>query len=136
MREFCIEALIENLEQVLSFIGDCLEETGCSAKLRLQIDVAVEEIFVNIASYAYYPETGSAVICAEITEEPRMIVIKFIDRGKPYNPLAKPDPDVTASIDERNPGGLGIFMTKKYMDEMEYEYKDGQNILTMKKKIE
>ena len=95
----------------------------------------VEEIFVNISSYAYNPETGPATIRAGITEEPLSVIISFIDNGKQYDPLAKPDPDVKIPLKERKKGGLGIFMVKKTMDDVSYEYKDGQNILTITKTI-
>ena len=100
-----------------------------------QIDVAVEEIFVNIASYAYGDETGKVVLKIKIDNDPKKAVITFMDSGIPYDPLAKEDPDVTLSAEERQIGGLGIFMTKQFMDELEYEYTDGQNVLTLKKNI-
>ena len=104
-------------------------------KAQMQISVAVEEIFVNIASYAYAPDKGSATVCVEVSGDPVTVTITFVDRGVPYDPLAKEDPDVTLSADERGIGGLGIFMTKKIMDDVAYEYRDGKNILTLKKNI-
>ena len=101
----------------------------------MKIELAVEEIFVNIASYAYAPDTGDVRIRMEFFEEPRAVGITFIDSGIPYNPLAKEDPAVQLSADERQVGGLGIFLTKKSMDEMSYEYKNGQNVLSMKKQL-
>ena len=101
----------------------------------MQIDVAVEEIFVNISSYAYNPEIGPATIKIEIMEEPLSVIISFMDNGKQYDPLAKPDPDVKLPLKERKKGGLGIFMVKKTMDNVTYEYKEGQNILTITKSI-
>lgn len=101
----------------------------------MQIDVAVEELFVNIAQYAYAPGIGVATIRLEIQEDPFVVVITFIDNGIPYNPLAKEDPDITLSAEERPIGGLGIYMVKKSMDEVSYEYKDGQNILRIKKQL-
>ncbi len=133
-QELNIEALEKNLPQVLRFVDDLLELAGCPVKTQLQIDLAVEEIFVNIADYAYAPGEGSAVIRAEISENPRKAVITFFDRGIPYDPLEKKDPDVTLSAGERPVGGLGIFLTKKSMDEVTYAYKDGQNVLTMIKR--
>ena len=133
--ELEIEARVENLEVVQGFIGERLERADCPMKTQMQIDVAVEEIFVNIASYAYAPLTGIAKIRAEITEDPATAVITFADRGTPYDPLAKRDPDIHAPADERSVGGLGIFMTKKMMDEVNYEYRDGENILILKKKL-
>ncbi|WP_035767165.1 ATP-binding protein [Butyrivibrio sp. NC2002] len=133
MRQLDIEAKVENLNEVLAFVDEQIEEVGCSMKIQMQIDVAVEEIFVNIAHYAYSPETGNATIRVEIIKEPLSAVLTFIDNGVPYDPLAKEDPDVSLSAEERQIGGLGIFMVKKSMDDVEYEYKNGQNILRIKK---
>ena len=135
MKELKLEAKLENLGKVLAFIDEQLEAADCSMKAQMQIDVAVEEIFVNIASYAYEPETGNAVIKTKISGSPSVIAITFIDEGTPYNPLEKEDPDVTLSADQRQIGGLGIFMVKKSMDEVLYEYKDGKNMLTLIKKL-
>ena len=133
MKEFKTEAITENLHAVLGFIDEQLEQMDCPMKQQMQIDVAVEEIFVNIAHYAYVPGTGEATIRVELYHDPSEAEITFIDRGVPYDPLAKPDPDVTLSAEERVIGGLGIFMVKKTMDEVKYEYLDGCNILTIKK---
>ena len=135
MRQLDIEAKVENLNDVLAFVDEQIEEAGCSMKIQMQIDVAVEEIFVNIAHYAYTPEVGPATIRVEITKDPLAAVLTFIDHGVPYDPLAKEDPDVTLSAEERQIGGLGIFMVKNTMDDVEYEYKDGHNILKIKKEI-
>ena len=133
--ELEIDALTENLSKVQAFVDEHLEAAGCPFKAQMQISIAVEEIFINIASYAYAPGTGKATIRVEITEDPSTAVITFIDRGIPYNPLAKQDPDVTLPAEERDIGGLGIFMAKEIMDEESYEYKDGRNILTLTKKL-
>ena len=125
------EARLDRLNEVMAFVDAHLEEADCPMKTQLQIDVAVEEIYVNIASYAYAPETGPAVIRLEMAEDASAVTISFIDRGVPFDPLAKPDPDVTLSAQEREIGGLGIFMVKKSMDDMRYAYEDGQNILTI-----
>lgn len=133
--ELEIEAVQENLEEVLAFLGERLEAADCTPKARMQLEVAVEEIFVNIASYAYQPETGKAKVRVEVSGDPVGVMITFVDHGVPYDPLAKEDPDVSLSADEREIGGLGIFMTKQLMDDVVYEYKDGQNILRIKKSI-
>ena len=133
MEELVIEAKLENLTPVLAFVDEYLEARGCSMKVQTQMDIAVEEVFVNIASYAYGTETGLAVIQLRETHDPEGVTVTFIDEGMPYDPLAKPDPDVTLSAEERPIGGLGIFMVKKSMDDMTYEYKDNRNILTLKK---
>ena len=135
MKELDILAVKENLVNVLAFVDEELEKAGCTMKAQLQIDMAVEEIFINIAMYAYSPETGPALIRVEVVENPLSVVLSFSDQGIPYDPLAKEDPDVTLSADERKVGGLGIFLVKKSMDDVTYEYKDGQNILTIRKKL-
>ena len=132
--ELTLEATVENLTPVMAFLEEHLEEAECSMKAQMQIAVAAEEIYVNIAHYAYAPGTGEATVRMEITDE-RTAVIAFLDRGVPFDPLAKPDPDVTLSAEERDIGGLGIYMTKKTMDDVRYENRDGQNILTLVKRI-
>ena len=133
--ELELEAVTENLEEVQSFVEDHLEASDCALKARTQIGVAVEEIFVNIANYAYHPQKGNATVRVEVSEKPVCVTITFLDHGVPYDPLAKDDPDVTLSAQERDIGGLGIFMTKQLMDDVAYTYKDGQNILTLKKNL-
>lgn len=132
MKELVIEARVENLAQVLAFVDELLESVSCPRRSRLQIDIAVEEIFVNIARYAYAPETGYAVLRGETGDGPS-VTLTFLDRGMPYDPLARKDPDVTLPAEEREIGGLGVFMVKKTMDEVSYAYENGQNILTIKK---
>ena len=136
MREMDIAATLENLDAVMAFVDQQLEEAGCSIKTQMQIDIAVEEVYVNIAHYAYNPEIGGVTIRVQIEEEPLEIILTFIDKGKPYDPLAKEDPDVTLAVEDRQIGGLGIFMVKKSMDNISYEYNEGRNILTLKKKLE
>ena len=135
MQELNIEARTDNLGEVLGFIDALLEERECRAKPQIQINIAVEEIFVNIAHYAYAPDIGNARITVDFEGDPLSVVITFADSGMPYDPLAKEDPDVTLSVSERQIGGLGIYMVKKSMDDVEYEHKDGFNILTIKKRI-
>ena len=135
MREITIEAKLENLDEVLGFVDGQLEELECPMKAQMQIDVAVEEMFVNIASYAYAPGVGSAVVRFESSQDPTSVTITFIDSGVPYDPVQKDDPDVTLSAEERGIGGLGIYMAKKAMDDMKYVYRDGQNILSISKSI-
>lgn len=135
MKELTIEATPENVEKVIEFIDGMLEEYGCGMKEQMAIDVAVDELFSNIAHYAYNPETGYATVRVDVKNEPLSVEITFIDHGVPYDPLAKADPDTTLSIEERQIGGLGIFIVKKSMDAVNYEYKDGKNILTIKKNL-
>ena len=133
VHELTVAATTENLAAVTEFIDAQLEQADCPMKAQMQIDMAVEEIFVNIAHYAYAPDTGDATVCVELSEEPRAVRITFLDRGTPYDPLRKEDPDVTASAEERKIGGLGIYLVKKTMDDVQYLYRDGQNILTIQK---
>ncbi len=130
-----IEAALDNLDEVLAFVDQRLEENDCPMKVQTQIDIAVEEIFVNIASYAYSPEKGNAEIGVEVSDDPLEVTIRFADSGIPYDPLAKEDPDITLPAEERPIGGLGIYMVKKSMDNVEYEHKDGQNIFVIRKKL-
>ena len=135
MKSITVPAILDELTRVQEFIGGQLEEAGCPMKAQMQIDVAIDELFGNIAHYAYNPETGPATVRVEVTEAPISVVITIIDHGIPYDPLKKDDPDITLSAEERGIGGLGIFMVKKTMDEITYEYKDGQNILRIRKDI-
>lgn len=136
MKELIVEADRKNLMKVQMFIDEELEAVDCPMLTQTAIDIAVEELFVNIASYAYDSGIGTAVVQVTVHEEPLSVEITFIDNGKQYDPLAKPDPDTTLSTKQRKKGGLGIFMVKKSMDDVIYEYKDGKNILTIKKKLE
>ncbi len=133
MKELQVMATLENTEKVLNFIEEELDHIDCPVKAKMQLSVAVDEIFSNIARYAYQPEIGPATVRMEIKEEPLMVVLTFLDKGMPYNPLMREDPDVTEGLEEREIGGLGIFLVKKTMDAVEYEYKDEKNILTIKK---
>ena len=135
MKEMTIAATIENIEVVTDFVNEQLEALDCPMKAQMQIDIAIDELFGNIAHYAYNPDVGDATVRVEVIEAPLAVVITFIDKGVPYDPLAKDDPDITLSAEERAIGGLGIFMVKKTMDEITYEYKDGQNILAIKKSL-
>ena len=136
MKELNIAATVENIEAVTDFVNEQLEAIDCSMKTQMQIDIAIDELFSNIAHYAYNPEVGDATVRVEVTEDPLAVVITFIDKGVPYDPLAKADPDTTLSAEERKIGGLGIYMVKKSMDDVTYEYKDGQNILAIKKNLQ
>ena len=135
MKELTIAATVENIETVTDFVNEQLEAYDCPMKAQMQIDIAIDELFGNIAHYAYNPEIGQATVRVEVVEDPLSVVITFIDKGVPYDPLAKADPDTTLSAEERAIGGLGIYMVKKSMDEIVYEYKNGHNILKIKKNL-
>ncbi len=135
MKRLIIEASDKNLDKVLAFVEEQLDALNCPTKVKIQINIAVEELFVNIAHYAYDSAVGTAEVLFSAKSDPPAAEITFIDEGKPYDPLAKPDPDVTLSAEERQVGGLGIYMVKKSMDDVWYQYEDGRNILTIQKKL-
>lgn len=135
IRELRVDARVEELDAVLAFIDFGLESLNCPAKIQAKLDLAVEEVFVNIASYAYKDGTGSALIKFAGLEDASGAVITFIDEGIEYNPLAKPDPDVTLPAEERDIGGLGIFLIKKIADEVIYDYVGNKNILKIVKRF-
>lgn len=133
MSDMTVAAKVEALSQVIQYINENLKNFGCHEELINQIDLAVEEIFVNIALYAYNGGEGNALISMELYGNPPQAIIRFSDRGKPYNPTAREDPDLLLPLQERPIGGLGIFLVRKCMDSMEYEYKNGRNMLTLRK---
>jgi anti-sigma regulatory factor (Ser/Thr protein kinase) len=133
LKQLTLPATIENIPTVVDFVNQQLELFDCPMNIQVKIELAVDEIFCNIASYAYAPGTGDVTVQVETETNPNAVIITFIDRGIPYDPLAKEDPDVTLSAQERKIGGLGIYLVKKSMDKVIYEYVDGQNILHLKK---
>ena len=136
MKVYETEALTEKLSDVLDFVNVNLEEHGCPVGILTQIDVAVEELFVNVALYAYKSSNvtnGKIVLELEIQENPKALVLTFRDWGVPFNPLKRTDPDINLPAEERDIGGLGIYIVKKTMDSVAYSFEDGQNILTLKK---
>ena len=133
MQTLELEATNENLARVNEFIDGFLEARDCPMRAQMQIDLCVEEIFVNIANYAYGEETGTATI--RIAEENGVFTLVFEDAGMPYDPLKKADPDVTLSAEDRQIGGLGIFLVKKNMDTVSYRRENGKNVLTMTKSV-
>jgi sigma-B regulation protein RsbU (phosphoserine phosphatase) len=135
MNEMTVEAVIDNIPAVTAFVDEKLEALKCPMRAETQIDVAIDELFSNIAKYAYHPDTGPATVRVEVENDPLAVVITFIDNGIPYDPLSHNDPDTTLSAEARSIGGLGIYLVKKTMDDITYEYKNGQNILKIKKEI-
>ncbi|MBQ9058200.1 MAG: ATP-binding protein [Atopobiaceae bacterium] len=131
--ELTVEATVENIDIVTDFVNAELEKLDCPMKAQVQIDIAIDELFGNIAHYAYNPEVGPATVLVEVDDDPLAVVVTFIDNGVPYDPLVAEDPDTTLSAEDRPIGGLGVFLVKQTMDDVSYEYKDGQNILSIKK---
>ena len=128
-----VDAKGQNMQRVIEFVDSYLDKHDCSERTKMHLDLAVEEIFVNIANYAYKGREGKASITVD--EQDGYISITFEDNGVPYDPLKKPDPDITLSAQDRQIGGLGIYLVKKNMDEVEYKYENNKNILTITKKI-
>ena len=136
MKELKVEADHENMQKVQDFVKGELEQSpGLSHKDLLQIHMVIDEIFGNIVAYAYEDGRGDVVILVDYDKTQGTVMLVLPDEGKPYNPLLNEDPDIKLSADERTAGGLGIFMVKNTMDEIDYENRDGKNILTMKKQI-
>jgi anti-sigma regulatory factor (Ser/Thr protein kinase) len=135
-KQLQVRADVGNFPEVSEFVEQCLEECGCAARAKLQLLVAVEEIFVNIAQYGY-PDGPEEVFVDFHLEEglSPLACVCFSDRGIPFDPFSRPDPDVTLSAEERGIGGLGIYMVKQSMDTVSYEYRDGKNVVTIKRRI-
>ena len=135
-KELKLPATVDNISAVTNFVEHELTERNCPKSAKAQINIAIDEIFGNIAQYAYNPENGDATVRVEVTDDQIEVILTFMDKGKPYNPLEKADPDVTLSVKERKVGGIGIFIVKKSMDEIDYHYEDGKNVLKIRKNIE
>ncbi len=137
MKEIACEARVENGTLVQDFLSAELERIDCPLKAQMQINVAVDEIFSNIAKFAYAdsPTPGSVTVRVNWEPQSRSLEITLLDQGLPYNPLDNPEPDVTLSAEKRKIGGLGIFLARKMMDELVYTHENGCNQLSMIKKL-
>lgn len=131
MDKIVLESKIENIKKVIEFVNSKIENYNFNEKAKVEIEIAIDELFGNIAKYAYGEDSGSVEVQATVKENPLQVEITFIDSGIKYNPLEREMPDIDVNIHERKIGGLGIFITRKLMDDMKYEYKDGKNILTI-----
>jgi len=135
LKEWTFEASIDRIPWLTEQVDGLLESLDCPMRAQMQIDVAIDELLANIASYAYGTGKGEVTVRFDFEPGDRTVVLTFIDSGVPYDPLAKPDPDVTLEVDKRSVGGLGIFLVKKTMDDMTYARLDGRNVLTIHKRI-
>lgn len=135
MKEITVDAMIENMNTVTAFVDDFLDQIACPMKFRIQINIVIDEIFGNICHYAYKDSVGAVTVRVESGNTPKAVFLTFTDNGIPYNPLDTEDPDITLSSEERKIGGLGIYLVKKNMDEMKYEYVNQQNRLWMEKRL-
>ena len=135
MKEITVDATIENMNTVTAFVDDFLDQIACPMKSKIQINIVIDEIFGNICHYAYKDSVGAVTVRVESGNTPKAVFLTFTDNGIPYNPLETEDPDITLSSEERKIGGLGIYLVKKNMDEMKYEYMNQQNRLWMEKRL-
>ena len=142
MKALTVQAVDENLDRVQGMVEEMLEGAGAQIKVIYTVAIAIEEMFVNVCHYAYEGKTGDVKVEAGIFDcedngdgATHGVRTRLTDSGMPYDPLAKEDPDITLSAEERSIGGLGIYMVKKSMDSVDYEYSDGHNIFTMEKRF-
>ena len=135
MKKQLFPAVLENLDPVIAFVHEELDTTDCSMRSSMQLDVAVEELFVNVARYAYGAGSGDIEIACGVDEQTQQFVVVLKDAGIPFDPIAKPDADTTLSAEERPIGGLGILMVKKSMDSFTYKYVDGHNVTEIRKNL-
>jgi len=130
MKSLKLAAIIENLDQFISFVHTCSEECGFEGKGAMEIELAVEEALVNIFNYAY-PDGEGKVEMQYALKEGKKFVIEIRDKGIPFDGLSRPDPDTTADIENRKIGGMGIFFIKKLADEVRYIRNGDMNVLTI-----
>ena len=134
MKELKVKAIDENLSMVLDTVENFIEGL-CNSEIKNEILISVDELFINVAHYAYEGEEGEVSIVMELLEEKKRLRIIISDQGIPFNPLEKEDPDIDLSLEERKIGGLGIFMVKDYMDHLEYKFENKSNMLIMEKNL-
>ena len=135
MDSLTVKAKTDQLDTVTDFVEEKLAPYDCPMRTMLQLRLAIEEIFVNIASYAYSPAEGEAEVRCAVLEDPLRVVIQFLDGGRPFDPLAREDADTSEEALMSREGGLGILLVKKTMDDVQYSYEGGKNILTIMKKL-
>ena len=132
MEEIILKSNMEDLDLLLLKIEELLEDKGVPMKSKLQLELVIEELFVNICNYAYEQE-GEIKIQYGLLENPLRITMNIIDNGMEFNPLNKEAPDLTLDADQREIGGLGLTIVRKNVDEIDYSYENNQNILTIEK---
>ena len=135
MKTMTLPAVLESIPPITEFVDAELDRLDCPMKAQMQLDIVIDELFSNIARYAYPDGPGEATVSIDFAPETRTVSLVFADSGIPYNPLEKEDPDVTLPLEQRSIGGLGIFLVRKNVDDMRYTRQNGQNILTVLKRI-
>jgi anti-sigma regulatory factor (Ser/Thr protein kinase) len=134
-RELQIDAVGDNAALAIDFVTSCMESLSHQERSEVEMSIAVDEIFSNVAYYAYGENVGVVTIAVDINEDERAVSVAFIDEGLAYDPLGATDPDILLSDDERTVGGYGIFLVKKIMDEVTYRRAGNKNILTVTKHV-
>lgn len=132
--ELSVDSPIENFAVVKDWLQSIFDIIGCAGKPAKQLFIAVDEMFTNIAHYAYQ-DVGKVYFKASYNSDEKSLKISIIDNGDKYNPLEKPDPDIAQRIKDKTVGGLGIFMTKKMVDKIEYSRVEDKNVLVLIKII-
>ena len=135
MKKITLNSDKENLTVLNDFMNDYLKDYEISHKIIIQLELAVEEIFVNICSYAFDSANENICVCFDVLQNPLTLQITFEDSGKPYNPLMRSDPDITLDAEKRKVGGLGVFIVKQVMDDCDYKFENSKNIFTVKKRL-
>ena len=135
MDSMTVKATTDELDAVTDFVEDKLAPYECPMRTMLQLRLAIEEIFVNIASYAYSPGIGEAEVRCEVLHDPLRVVIQFLDSGQPFDPLAREEADTSEEALMSREGGLGILLVKNTMDDVRYSYENGKNSLTIQKAL-
>ena len=135
MKSITVPATDKDTDPIVEFVEEELSQHDCPPRAMYQIEVAIEEILVNIVSYAGLSEADGVEVRCEVTEDPLRVVVQFLDGGIPFDPLGKGDPDISPDALMDREGGLGIFMVKKMMDDVSYAYEDGKNTLTILKNL-
>lgn len=132
-KELTVDATLESIALVTDFVNSELDAKDCSPKARVQIDIAIDELISNIVSYAFPSGNGSFTVRVAFEKSSPTAVLTFLDRGQPFDPLSVSEPDVTSAAEDRPVGGLGVFLIRRLMNDASYEYRDGQNILRLRK---
>jgi anti-sigma regulatory factor (Ser/Thr protein kinase) len=133
MEKITVPSIIDRLYDVMNCADEVMQTSGLDKKQQINVNIAIEEVFVNISCYAYSGCAGDVTV--SFSADKNKLVIEFADGGTPFNPLVKPDPDISLPAEKREIGGLGIFMVKKLMDDVSYRYENGKNILTLEKNL-
>ena len=134
VQKITLPAVVDSIEKVTEFVNDRLQKSNIPQKIQTQIDVVIDELMSNVTKFAYRDgKNGDISVEMEVNEEE--IAMTFRDSGVPFNPLEQADPDVNAPLEQRKIGGLGLFLVRKTMDKLNYVYENGQNVLTVIKKL-